>query len=78
MTGKRSDDMPEVSIGPHTTTSGEKAIITSIGADSRLHGYVPGHLTSTWWHPSGRHNLFRNFDLVRSDASTSSRRASTA
>jgi len=47
----------------YRTVEGHEAVVTSIGTDGRLHGYAPGQFTATWWHPDGRHNLARNFDL---------------
>jgi hypothetical protein len=55
--------MPESTLGKRITTGKHEAIITSIATDGRLLGHVPGHFISTWWHPDGRHNLHRNFDL---------------
>lgn len=55
--------MRDPTLGKRITTGKHEAIITSIATDGRLHGHVPGHFTSTWWHPDGRHNLYRNFDL---------------
>jgi len=51
---------------PHRyrTVEGHEAVVTSVGTDGRLHGHVPGQFTATWWHPDGRHNLARNFDLA--------------
>ncbi|MGH7087045.1 MAG: hypothetical protein ACREFN_18905, partial [Acetobacteraceae bacterium] len=74
MTRNSCDGVSGIGVGRHTTASGEEAIVTSIGTDGRLYGYVPRHFTATWWHPDGRHNLFRNFDLVHSESSAPSRR----
>lgn len=73
MTRDSSGGGPGISVGLHITASGEEAIVTSIGIDGRLHGHVPGHFTSTWWYPDGRHNLFRNFDLIHPESDTPSR-----
>ena len=78
MRRKGADGGPGIGLGRHVIASGEEAIVTSIGIDGRLHGHVPGHFTSTWWHPNGRHNLFRNFDLVHPESDTSSRRLNKA
>jgi hypothetical protein len=55
--------MPDSTLRKRITTGKHEAIITSIATDGRLLGHVPGHFISTWWHPDGRHNLYRNFDL---------------
>ncbi len=68
MRPKGADGGPGIGVGQYTTASGEEAIVTSIGIDSRLHGHVPRHFTSTWWHPDGRHNLFRSFDLIHPES----------
>jgi len=56
-------NMPNLGRGRQKTAGNHDAIVTSVGADGRLHGHVPGHFTATWWHADGRHNLYRNFDL---------------
>ncbi|MGH7086769.1 MAG: hypothetical protein ACREFN_17460 [Acetobacteraceae bacterium] len=66
MTRNSCDGVSGIGVGRHTTANGGEAIVTSIGIDGRLHGDVPRHFTATWWHPNGRHNLCRHFDLVRS------------
>jgi hypothetical protein len=50
--------------GDYETSGKHQARIDSIGPDSRLWGQVPEQFTSTWWHPDGKHNTFRDLDLV--------------
>jgi hypothetical protein len=44
---------------------GSTVIIKSIGNDGKIHGSVPGFYTSTWWHPSGIHNMYPGLSLEK-------------
>lgn len=59
---ERVDREPVVGPGKYQTAGGT-AVVSSHGPDDKLHGHVPGQLTSTWWHKDGRHNTFRDLDL---------------
>lgn len=48
MIRNNSESVFAIDIARYPTTSGEEAIVTSVGIDGRLHGYVPRHLTATW------------------------------
>jgi len=45
------------------TVEGHEAVVTSVEADGRLHGHVPGHLAETSWDRDGHSSQARNFDL---------------
>jgi len=45
------------------TVEGLEAVVTSVGANGRLQGHVPGHLAETSWDRNGHSSQARNFDL---------------
>jgi len=58
---RRMKKIQQLKQGKCRNRDGLEAIGTSVGPDGRL--FVPGHYTSTSWHPHGRHNLCPNFNL---------------
>lgn len=56
---------PKITPGVHIGRDGTPVVVETQGPDGKWYGSIPGFMTSTWWYPDGRHNLYRNHDLVK-------------